>query len=99
MINLFKVKELIDRLAEAAKHTDGTFSFRNGKLFGNLIIVVNKCQDISKSDEAALETLVNNNPSLIKQINQYFQNGPEVVLLPVLQWDYNTEPNFNEEGR
>ena len=44
-LNPNEVKELIDRLAEAAKRTDGTFTFRNGKLFGNLIIVVNKCQD------------------------------------------------------
>ena len=43
-LNPNEVKELIDRLAEAAKKTDGTFTFRNGKLFGNLIIVVNKCQ-------------------------------------------------------
>ena len=43
-LNPNEVKELIDRLAEAAKKTEGTFTFRNGKLFGNLIIVVNKCQ-------------------------------------------------------
>ena len=40
-----KVKELINRLAESAKQTDGTFTFRNGKLFGNFIIIVNKAQD------------------------------------------------------
>ena len=43
-LNPNEIKELIDRLAEAAKKTEGTFAFRNGKLFGNLIIVVNKCQ-------------------------------------------------------
>ena len=43
-LNPNEIKELIDRLAEAAKKTQGTFTFRNGKLFGNLIIVVNKCQ-------------------------------------------------------
>ena len=45
-LNPNEVKELIDRLAEAAKKTEGTFTFRNGKLFGNLIIVVNKCQGL-----------------------------------------------------
>ena len=43
-LNPNEIKELIDRLAEAAKKTEGTFAFRNGKLFGNLIIIVNKCQ-------------------------------------------------------
>ena len=62
--------ELVDRLAEAAKRTDGTFAFRNGKLFGNLILIVNKAQDISRSDEDVLEDLTTNNPSLIKKINQ-----------------------------
>ena len=45
-LNPNEVKDLIDRLAEAAKRTDGTFTFRNEKLFGNLIIIVNKCQVI-----------------------------------------------------
>ena len=48
-LNPNEVKELIDRLAEAAKRTDGTFTFRNGKLFGNLIIIVNKCQGLGFS--------------------------------------------------
>ena len=43
-LNPNEVKNLIDRLAEAAKITEGTFSFRKEKLFGNFIIVVNKCQ-------------------------------------------------------
>ena len=43
-LNPNDVKNLIDRLAEAAKKTEGTFTFRNEKLFGNLIIIVNKCQ-------------------------------------------------------
>ena len=43
-LNPNEVKDLIDRLAEAAKKTEGTFTFRNGKLFGNLIIIVNKSQ-------------------------------------------------------
>ena len=44
-LNPSEVKELIDRLANIAEKTKGTFTFRNGKLFGNLIIVVNNCQD------------------------------------------------------
>ena len=43
-LNPNEVKDLIDRLAEAAKRTNGTFTFRNEKLFGNLILIVNKCQ-------------------------------------------------------
>ena len=41
---------------------------------------------------------MNNNPSLIKQINEYFNTGPQVILLPSLQWDYALIPDFNEEG-
>ena len=89
---------MIDRLAEAAKKTNGFFTFRKNKLFGNLIIIVNKCQDISRSDEAALRTLIENNPSLMIQIEQYFTGGPTVVQLPTLQWNYNEEPDFNEPG-
>ena len=55
-------------------------------------------QDISTSDEAALESLIENNPSLIKQIHQYFNTGPQVILLPVLQWNYEQMPDFNEDG-
>lgn len=98
LLILFKVKELIDRLAEAAKKTNGFFTFRKNKLFGNLIIIVNKSQDILQSDEAALQSLIDNNPSLIIQIEQYFTGGPTVVLLPTLQWDYDDEPDFNEPG-
>ena len=97
-LNPAEVKDLIDRLAEAAKKTDGTFAHRNGKLFGNFIIVVNKSQSIAKSDEAALETLIEENPSLVKQINQYFLSGPVVVILPKLEWDYADKPDFDEEG-
>ena len=45
-----------------------------------------------------METLIENNPSLIKQIDQYFNTGPKVVLLPNLQWDYAQIPDFNAEG-
>ena len=97
-LNPAEVKDLIDRLAEAAKKTDGTFAHRNGKLFGNFVIIVNKSQSISKSDEEALETLIEENPSLIKQIDQYFLVGPAVVILPKLEWDYADKPDFDEKG-
>ena len=90
--------DIIDRLAIAAKNTNGTFSFRDGKLFGNLVIVVNKCQDISQSDETELQKLKESSPSLIRQIDKYFTSGPEVILLPMLEWDYAVRPDFNEEG-
>ena len=44
-LNPSELKKWIDQLTEVAKKVQGTFTFRNGKLFGNLIIVVNKCQD------------------------------------------------------
>ena len=91
--------EIIERLAQAAVNTNGTFAFRDGKLFGNLVIVVNKCQDISQSDEAELQKLQESNPSLIRLIDQYFTSGPEVILLPMLEWDYAVRPDFNEEGK
>ena len=90
--------EVIDRLAAAGENTNGTLAFRDGKLFGNLIIIVNKCQDISGSDEQELENLQKSNPSLMRQIDQYFTSGPEIILLPALEWDYNARPDFNEEG-
>ena len=54
--------------------------------------------DISSSDQEALDTLASTNPSLISQINRYFTSGPEVVLLPSLEWNYEDKPNFNDEG-
>ena len=90
--------EIIDRLANAAQNTNGTLSFRGDKLFGKLTLIVNKCQDISGSDEDELENLENSSPSLIKLIDQFFTSGPEVILLPALEWDYNVRPDFNEEG-
>lgn len=41
---------------------------------------------------------MNNNPSLISQINKYFASDPQVILLPNLQWDFAVTPDFNEEG-
>ena len=55
-------------------------------------------KDISRSDEAALETLMENNPSLMTKIHQYFSGVPQVVLLPNLQWDFDLYPDFNEDG-
>ena len=39
-----------------------------------------------------------NNPSLINKIHQYFNTGPKVILLPNLQWNFEQIPDFNEEG-
>ena len=39
-----------------------------------------------------------NNPSLINKIHQYFNADPQVILLPNLQWNYENMPDFNEEG-
>ena len=97
-LNPNEVKELIDRLAKAAEKTNGTFPFRDDKLFGNLIIIVNKSQDISSSDEDALNSLIDNNPSLIQQIDLYFNGDINVVLLPRLEWNYELRPDFDEDG-
>ena len=43
-LNGNEVKEVIDKLASASENTRGTLTFRDGKLFGHLTIVVNKCQ-------------------------------------------------------
>ena len=45
-LNGNEVKEVIDKLARASENTSGTLTFRNGKLFGHLTIVVNKCQGL-----------------------------------------------------
>ena len=39
-----------------------------------------------------------NNQSLITKIHQYFTGGPQVVLLPNLQWDFDLVPDFSENG-
>ena len=39
-----------------------------------------------------------NNPSLMKKIHQYFSGVPQVVLLPHLQWDFELSPDFTENG-
>ena len=55
-------------------------------------------QDISNSDEFERERLQISNPKLFDDIEKYFTTGPEVVLLPVLNWDYALRPDMNEEG-
>ena len=45
-LNGNEVKEVIDKLASASENTRGTLTFRDGKLFGHLTIVVNKCQGL-----------------------------------------------------
>ena len=45
-----------------------------------------------------MESLTENNQSLIRKIHQYFTSGPEVVLLPNLQWNFDMVPDFNEDG-
>ena len=97
-VNPAEVIELIEKLATAAERTDGTLSYRDGKLFGRFSIIVNKCQDITKSDEEELEILKRSNPSLINLIEEFFTFGPEIILLPVLQWNYEDEPDFNKDG-
>ena len=56
-LNPHEVSELIDKLALAAEKVLGSFDHRDGKLFGRFCVIVNKCEDISKSDEQSLEDL------------------------------------------
>ena len=35
---------------------------------------------------------------MITKINHYFQKGPEIILLPHLEWDYADKPDFNADG-
>ena len=44
-LNANEIIEIIDKLANAAEKADGSLTYRNGKLFGRFIIIVNKCQD------------------------------------------------------
>ena len=55
-------------------------------------------KDISRSDEEALQSLIENNESLIRKIHQYFTSGPQVILLPKLEWDFYLRPDFNGDG-
>ena len=66
-LNPNEVKDLIDRLAEAAKKTEGTFTFRNGKLFGNLIIIVNKSQVKHTYNKPKMSMIIKH--TFCKQIN------------------------------
>ena len=43
-LNPDKLIKFVDKLAMFAQKTEGTFTFRNGKLFGNLIIIVTECK-------------------------------------------------------
>ena len=79
-----EIDQLIEKMVNAAEQTNGTFTFRNGKNFGNLFIVVNKAQDIVTPDEEILNNLKLNNPSLVLKINKHFQSGPEIIVLPPL---------------
>ena len=45
-----------------------------------------------------LDDLKNNNPSLVAKIQQYFTHGPNVIILPLLQWNFDDQPDFNEDG-
>ena len=92
------LSEMIDKLAKAAEKTNGSLSHRDEKLFGRLTVIANKCQDLTQSDEQVLEELKQNNPSLITKINQFFMEGPNIVLLPFLQWNYGDKPDFTKEG-
>ena len=71
-VNPAEVMELVEKLAKGAEKTEGTLSHRNGKLFGRFIVVINKCQDLTLSDEEQLDNLKKSNPSLITQISKYF---------------------------
>ena len=71
-LNPREISELIQRLASAAEKVKGSFGHREGKLFGKLVVVVNKCQDISKSDEETLEDL--------KEGDYFLKQGVEIVL-------------------
>ena len=97
-VNPAEIIEFIDRLGQAALKTEGTLAHRAGKLFGRFHIIVNKAQDISKSDEEELELLKINNPSLFTKVHTFFNYGPELVMLPRLEWDYTVKPDFNEDG-
>ena len=56
-VNPNEISDLIQKLAAAAERVQGAFEHRDGKLFGKLVVVVNKCQDISQSDETNLNDL------------------------------------------
>ena len=83
-INPNEIEQLIEKMVDAAEQTNGTFAFRNGKIFGNLFIVINKAQDITVSDEEILQNLKLNNPSMILTINRHFETGPAIIVLPSL---------------
>ena len=61
--------------------TEGSFIWRDGKVFGLLTIIVNKAQDFSGPDEDEIDALPD---SLILQIQKYFLSGPDIILLPTL---------------
>ena len=54
---------------------------------------MNKAQDFSGPDEDEIDALPD---SLILQIQKYFVSGPDIILLPTLQWDNDVKPDFNE---
>ena len=60
--------------------------------------MINKCQERNLRAETVLRELHENHSSLIEVIDRYFQSGPEIIVLPDLQWDYGLRPNFEVEN-
>ena len=60
--------------------------------------MINKCQERNLRAETVLHELHENHFALIDIIDQYFQSGPEIIVLPDLQWDYDRMPNFQADN-
>ena len=87
-----EIMELISVIAKAAEKAHGGFEHRNGRPFGRLTVVVNKCQENDLTEEAVLQKWREDYPSLLRRIRAYFNEGPRVVILPTLHWDANEKP-------
>ena len=88
-----KVNLLISKLTMAARRTKGGFKHRNGKLFGKLIIVVNKAQISTVSKTKILSDFIKRHQTVYKLIRKTFVDDLEIVLLPRLEWPTNKTPN------
>ena len=93
-----EVLQLVERLVEAAERTQGSFAHRDGKLFGRLIIVLNKSQKVNANEDEIMSALITANPSLVLKIKQNFKFGPDIVVLPELDWNYDVKPDFERIG-
>ena len=93
-----EIKDLLNVIANAAQKAFGGFEHRNYRPFNRLTIIINKCQEISLDETEVLREFEDEYPTLIRQLKLFFNEGPNIVALPTLQWDNQYKPDFEADN-